>query len=190
MGSTSPTPAAAKSLGIGDLFASGKAAMNVTGIWPSLGTSGYPSTLKFNWGVAPFPTGGATKQHINTICWAGFAMSKTSKYKPQAWGLIKYMAGPVGDQVWGTANGLPAIKAVVTKNNVRKDPTTGVFLRETKFTELPSDINGPATAQGVGDTLTEGLQLLLNTPNAGTVKQVLSIEAQKGQKAIDAYYGH
>jgi len=42
----------------------------------------------------------------------------------------------------------------------------------------------------VSDTLSEGLDLLLNTPNAGTVKQVLTIEAAKGQKAIDAYYGH
>jgi hypothetical protein len=63
-------------------------------------------------------------------------------------------------------------------------------LKEAKFTELPSDINGPAAPQGVGDTLTEGLDLLLNTPNAGTTQQVLTIEAQKGQKALDAYYGH
>jgi multiple sugar transport system substrate-binding protein len=79
----SPTPAAAKSLGIGDLFASNKAAMNVTGVWPSLGDQGYPKTLKFNWGVAPFPVGPNSK-HVNTICWAGFAMSKTSKHKPAA----------------------------------------------------------------------------------------------------------
>jgi multiple sugar transport system substrate-binding protein len=185
----SPTPAGAKSLGVGDLFASGKAAMNVTGIWPSLGSSGYPSTLKFNWGVAPFPTGGATKQHINTICWAGFAMSATSKHKAQAWGLVKSMAGPIGDQVWGTAGGLPALKSVASKDKVNKNAVSGVFLREAKFTELPSDINGPAAPQAVSDTLTEGLDLLLNTPGSATVKQVLTIEAQKGQKAINAYYG-
>jgi multiple sugar transport system substrate-binding protein len=185
----SPTPAAAKSLGIGDLFASGKAAMNVTGIWPSLGTAGYPRTLKFNWGVASFPTGPKAK-HVNTICWAGFGMSNTSAHKAQGWGLIKYMAGPVGDAVWGTAGGLPALKAVATKDKVSKNPVSGVFLKEAKFTALPSDINGPAAPQAVSDTLSEGLDLLLNTPNAGTVKQVLSIEAQKGQKAINTYYGH
>jgi multiple sugar transport system substrate-binding protein len=186
----SPTPAAAKALGIGDLFASGKAAMNVTGIWPSLGATGYPHTLKFNWGVAPFPLAGKTSKHINTICWAGFAMSHTSKKQALGWGLIKYMAGPVGDQVWGTAGGLPALKSVAAKDKVSKNPVSGVFLKEAKFTELPSDINGPAAPQAVSDTLSEGLDLLLNTPNAGTVKQVLTIEAQKGQKAINAYYGH
>jgi multiple sugar transport system substrate-binding protein len=184
----SPTPAAAKSLGVGDLFASGKAAMNVTGVWPSLGTAGYPNTLKFNWGVAPFPTG-PNANHVNTICWAGFAMSKTTKHPQQGWGLVKYMAGPVGDQIWGTAGGLPAIKAVATKFKVNKNPISGVFLKEAKFTELPSDINGPAAPQAVSDTLSEGLDLLLNTPNAGTTQQVLTIEAQKGQKAINAYYG-
>ena len=182
----SPTPAAAKSLGIGDLFASQKAAMNVTGIWPSLGASGYPSTLKFNWGVAPFPTGPHAK-HVNTICWAGFGMSPTSKHKNQAWGLVKYMAGPVGDNVWGTAGGLPALKAIAAKHKVSKNPVSGVFLKEAKFSDLPSDINGPAAPQAVSDTLTEGLDLLLNSPNAGTVQQVLTIEAQKGQKAIQQY---
>jgi ABC-type glycerol-3-phosphate transport system substrate-binding protein len=185
----SPTPAQASSLGVGDPFASGKAAMNVTGIWPSLGTSGYGSTLKFHWGVAPFPAGGKTKQHINTICWAGFAMSKTSKHKQQAWGLVKYMAGPVGDNVWGVAGGLPALKVVAAKHKVSKNPVSGVFLREAKFTELPSDINGPAAPAAVSDTLHEGMDLLLNNPGSSTVKQVLTIEAQKGQKAIDAYYG-
>jgi len=186
----SPTPAQASSLGVGDLFASNKAAMSITGIWPSLGATGYPSTLKFKWGVAPFPGSGRTKKHINTICWAGFAMSKTAKHKSQAWGLVKYMGGPVGDNVWGVAGGLPAVKSVAAKHHVLKNPVSGVFLREARFTELPSDINGPAAAAGVGDTMHEGLDLLLNTPNAGTVKQVLTIEAQKGQKAINAYYGH
>jgi multiple sugar transport system substrate-binding protein len=185
----SPTPAAAKSLGVGDLFASQKAAMNVTGVWPSLGSSGYPKTLNFHWGVAPFPSG-PKANHVNTICWAGFAMSNTSKHKPQGWGLIKYMAGPVGDAVWGSSNGLPAMKAVAKRFKVNKNPITGVFLKEAKFTALPADINGPAAPQAVSDTLSEGLDLLLNTPNAGTVKQVLTIEAQKGQKAIDTYYGH
>lgn len=182
-----PTPAEASALNSGDLFASGKAAMNMTGIWPSLGASGYPHTLNFHWGVAPLPLGPGSK-HVNTICWAGFAMSKTAKNKPLAWGLIKTMAGPPGDNVWGTANGLPALRSVADKHKVWKNPITGTFLKEVRFTELPSDINGPAAPQAVSDTLSEGLTLLLNTPGSGTVKQVLTIEAQKGQKAITAYY--
>ncbi len=183
-----PTPAQASSLGSGDLFASQKAAMNLTGIWPSLGATGYPKTLSFKWGVAPFPTGKDSK-HVNTICWAGFGMSKTAKNKNASWGLIKAMAGPVGDNVWGTVNGLPSLKVVAKKNNVYKNPVAGTFLREVRFAEFPSDINGPAAPQGVGDVFNEALKLLLNTPNAGSTQQVLNIEAQKGQKALDAYYG-
>jgi multiple sugar transport system substrate-binding protein len=78
------TPTEAKAIN-GDEFASGKAAMNITGIWPSLGATGYRKTLKFNWGVAPFPRGTAS---ANTICWAGFVMSKATKHPREAFGLI------------------------------------------------------------------------------------------------------
>lgn len=184
----SPTPSQASSLGIGDLFAAQKAAMSMTGVWPSLGTTGYLKTLKFHWGVAPFPRG-STAKHVNTICYAGFTLAKTSKHKQQAWELIKTMSGPVGDEVWGTAGGLPAIRAVAKQHGVYKNPVFGVFLRQAKFTDLPEDINGPASTDAVGTPLTQGLDLLLNSPGSATVKQVLNIEAKKGQAIANQYYG-
>jgi multiple sugar transport system substrate-binding protein len=168
----------------GDQFASQKAAMSITGIWPSLGNTGYRKTLKFHWAVAPFPRGTSS---ANTICYAGFVMSRTTKHPREAWGLIQYMSGPVGDQLWAT-NGLPAIKSVAEKTGATHDPVTSVFLKGASFTNLPDDLNGPAAPQGVGDTLKEGLDLLLNTPGT-SVAQVLTIEARKGQKNIDSYYG-
>jgi len=180
----SPTPAQASSLSIGDAFASGKAAMNLTGIWPS---ADYKKTLKFGWAVAPLPHG-ANQKHVNTICYAGFTMAHTTRHPQQAWELIKYLSGPVGDSVWVT-NGLPSIKSVADKAGVTRDPVSSVFLKEAGFVNLPEDINGPAAAQGVGDTLHEALQLLLNNSSGGvSVAQVLKIEAKKGQKQIDAYY--
>lgn len=184
-----PTPTEASSLGVGDLFASQKAAMSLTGVWPSLGDTGYVNTLKFNWGVAPFPRGSSSAKKVNTICYAGFTMTSTSKHKQLGWDLIKTMSGPVGDNVWGTAGGLPALKSVAKKHNVYKNKVFGVFLRQAKFSNLPSDINGPAAPQAVSDTLSQGLDLVLNTPGQATVKQMLDIEAQKGQAAINQYYG-
>jgi len=177
------TPTAAKAVN-GDQFASQKAAMNITGIWPSLGDSGYRKTLKFHWGVAPFPRGSAS---ANTICYAGFVMSKATKHPKEAWGLIQYMSGPVGDQLWAT-NGLPAVKSVADKTGATHDPVSSVFLKGATFTNLPDDLNGAAAPQGVGDTLTEGLDLLFNSPGT-SVSQVLTIEANKGQKNVNSYYG-
>lgn len=181
-----PTPAQSKSLNIGDLFASGKAAMNLTGIWPSLGDAGYRKVLKFNFGVAPFPHGNGSSA-ANTICYAGFAMAKTTKHPKEAWGLIKYMSGPVGDQLWGTVNGLPAIKSVADKTGASHDAITSVFLKGASFTNLPDDLNGPAAPQGVGDTLTQGLDLLFTSPST-PVATALKLEAVKGQQAVDQYY--
>lgn len=177
------TPTAAKAIN-GDTFASQKAAMSINGIWPSLGDSGYRKTLKFNWGVAPFPRGTAS---ANTICYAGFVMSKSTKHPKESWGLIQYMSGPVGDQLWAT-NGLPAVKSVAEKTGATKDPVSSVFLKGASFTNLPDDLNGPAAPQGVGDTLTEGLDLLLNSPGT-SVSQVMTIEAKKGQQNINSYFG-
>ena len=186
----SPTPAQQSSLNIGDPFASAKTAMTITGIWPYPGATGYsnPKTLKFNWGVAPLPLGSANAKPINTICYAGFVMSKTTKNPSQTWGLIKYMSGPVGDTVWAK-NGLPAIPAVAAKVGADKNPVESVFLKAVNFATLPADANSGPSAQSVGDTLTEGLNLLLNTPGT-PVQQVLNIEAKKGQKVIQQYLGH
>ena len=40
----------------------------------------------------------------------------------------------------------------------------------------------------MGATLTEGLDLLFTNPGT-PVQQVLTIEAKKGQKAVNTYYG-
>lgn len=178
------TPTAAKAVN-GDQFASQKAAMSINGVWPSVGDTAYRKTLKFNWAVAPFPRGTSP---ANTICYAGFVMSRTTKHPKEAWGLIQYMSGPVGDRFWAT-NGLPAVKSVADSTGASHDPVASVFLKAASFTNLPDDLNGPAAPQGVGDTLTEGLDLLLGNPGT-SVSQVLTIEANKGQKAINSYFGH
>jgi multiple sugar transport system substrate-binding protein len=182
----SPTPAQQNSLNLGDAFASQKAAMEVTGIWPYVGASGYKAGLKFNYGVAPLPLGSAGAKPVNTICYAGFVMSKTTKHPDQTWGLIKYMSGPVGDTVWAH-NGLPSVQAVANKVGATKDPVESVFLNAVNFASLPADANSGPSAQSVGDTLTQGLDLLLNNPGT-PVQQVLSIEAKKGQQVVNTYY--
>ncbi len=179
-----PTPTQSSALG-SDPFASGKAAMNLTGVWPSLGPAGYKAKPPFSFGVAPFPRG-TSSAHVNTICYAGFVMSKATKHPNEAFALIRYLSGPVGDTVW-SQNGLPSVRAVAQAKGVFHDPVESVFLKEVGFANLPADTTGAATEQAVGDTLTQGLDLLLNNPST-PVAGVLKIEASKGQQILDKYY--
>jgi multiple sugar transport system substrate-binding protein len=180
----SPLPSQTSALG-SDPFASGKTAMSLTGVWPSLGPTGYSAKPPFSIGVAPFPSGyGHTMQHVNTICYAGFVLSKSSKHINEAFALIRYLSGPVGSAVWAQ-NGLPAVRSVALDKGIYNNPIDKVFLNEVTFTDLPADINGPSTEEAIGDNLTKGLDLLLNTPGT-SVSQVLNIEANKAQAALSS----
>ncbi len=179
----SPTPSqfATATNGGADPFAQGKVAMNVTGIWPS---PTYKTTSGLSFGVVSFPRVAGVPQN-NTICYAGFAMTRTAKHPKEAAALIKLMSGPVGDAIWGKVS-LPAVKAVATRNGDAMNPIRGVFLNGVKnIRQLPGDLTGPNAGPAVGDTLHEGLTLLAGSPGT-PVQQVLTIEAKKGQAALGA----
>jgi len=176
-----PTPSqfASATNGGADPFAQGKVAMNVTGIWPS---PTYNTTANLSYGVVSFPQAAGAPPN-NTICYAGFAMARTTQHPKEVAALIKLMSGPVGDAIWGKVS-LPAVKAVADKNGDAMDPVRGVFLNGVKnIRQLPGDITGPEAAAAVGDTLHEGLTLLDGSPGT-PVQQVLTIEAKKGQAAL------
>jgi multiple sugar transport system substrate-binding protein len=180
-----PTPSqqASATNGGADPFAQGKVAMNITGVWPS---STYKATPNLHFGVVPFPrtTGGP---QVNTIYYAGFAMTRATKHPKEAAALIKLMSGPVGDAIWGKT-ALPAIKSIADQSSNTMDPVRSVFIKGVKnINTLPGDLTGPDAAAAVGTTLSEGLTLI--DGSAGTsVRQVLQIEAKKGQQALASFH--
>lgn len=76
-----------------DLFAQGKIAMYVTGIWE---VPRFRTEIKdFSWDIAAFPAG-PTGLHGVASGGSGYGMAATSAHKKEAWELVKYLAGPVG----------------------------------------------------------------------------------------------
>lgn len=91
----SPSAIELASSGVGshELFAQGKIAMYVSGIWevPRFRTE----ISGFDWDIAPFPAGPTGRRGVPTG-WSGYGIAASSKHKQEAWELVKYLAGPVG----------------------------------------------------------------------------------------------
>ena len=91
----SPSAIELASSGVGshELFAQGRIAMYVSGIWevPRFRTE----ISGFDWDIAPFPAGPTGQRGVQTG-WSGYGIAASSKHKQEAWELVKYLAGPVG----------------------------------------------------------------------------------------------
>lgn len=91
----SPSAIELASSGVGshELFAQGRIAMYVSGIWE---VPRFRTEIKgFDWDIAPFPAG-PTGLHGVQTGWSGYGMAATSAHKAAAWELVKYLAGPIG----------------------------------------------------------------------------------------------
>jgi multiple sugar transport system permease protein len=94
-----------------DLFAQGRVAMYVTGIWevPRFRTE---IGSRFDWDIAGFPAG-PTGQHGCPTGWSGYAMTSATKHPNEAWMLVKYLAGVPGlSRLAATGIAQPALAAV------------------------------------------------------------------------------
>lgn len=105
-----PAPVALVNMGMGVdiMFASGRLAMFLSGIWetPAL------RTRNFRWDVAMFPVGPSGIRRFGTGG-TGYAILKSSKHKKEAWEVLKALTGPAGQEELGR-RGLaqPARRAV------------------------------------------------------------------------------
>ncbi len=91
----SPSAVDLASSGVGphELFAQGKVAMYVTGIWE---VPRFRTEIKdFDWDIAAFPAGPTGLHGVGTG-WSGYGITTASKHKQDAWELVKYLAGPIG----------------------------------------------------------------------------------------------
>ncbi len=88
-----PTPVALANLGMGvDLmFASGRLAMFLSGIWETPGLRNYD----FEWDVAMFPKNSEGIRAFGSGG-SGYAILKSSNHKKEAWEVVKALTGPMG----------------------------------------------------------------------------------------------
>ncbi|MEM7537064.1 MAG: sugar ABC transporter substrate-binding protein [Chloroflexota bacterium] len=81
-------PSAEQRADIGDMFAAGKAAMNVVGHWR---VPRYLANAEFAFDFAPLPEGAIAANRADGSC---FAVSASSEHPDEAWEFVKFLAGP------------------------------------------------------------------------------------------------
>jgi multiple sugar transport system permease protein len=92
----SPTSTELQASGVSthDLFAQGRIAMYMTGIWE---VPRFREEIgeRFDWDIAPWPKGPTGLRGVATG-WSGYAMTTASRHPQEAWNLLKYLAGKPG----------------------------------------------------------------------------------------------
>jgi ABC-type glycerol-3-phosphate transport system substrate-binding protein len=96
-------------MGTSDMFMNGTVAMFLSGIWK---TPRFRDIKNFDWDIVMFPKGPTGIRAFSTGG-SGYGILKTSKYKKEAWQLVKYISGEEGArQLAATGLAQPAIVAV------------------------------------------------------------------------------
>jgi len=105
-----------------DLFKTGKIGMIDADYW---GVAIFKeANMKF--GVIDYPRAKGVKPIIEG--WVGtWSICNKSKYKNEAWKLLKFIAGPEGAEIMGKAWAIPILPSVRKKLNWDKDPYNKVF---------------------------------------------------------------
>lgn len=111
-----PSPATVQGFQGVDIFGAGKAAMNMTGVWP---LQTYKSTPHFNFGVAPVPKGPAG--YGNAICYAGYGIYSGSPNKQAAFDFLKFLTGPQGETIQANY-AFVSMRSVAQKTHQVADP--------------------------------------------------------------------
>lgn len=114
-----PTQADSASATMAQLFLQGKLAMHLSGRWL---VPKYRSDAKFGWNVVNFPAG--DNGSIVPLDASGWAVSQSSKHKPEAVRLINYLSSKKSIEKFSESGLIvPA----------RKDVARGVFLNDNKL---------------------------------------------------------
>jgi multiple sugar transport system substrate-binding protein len=153
-----------------DVFQTGKAAMDLTGIWPE---AGYAKDPSFHFGVVGLPQG---KVRANQVCYAGLGLYKGSKNPDQAWLFLRYIGGQPG-QTQFASNGLPSMPSVADSLKIAQDPNKSVFLNENTYLKPLPDMR----TRYWNDTTAKYFQAALDDllANGGDVQAALTNAAQK-----------
>jgi multiple sugar transport system substrate-binding protein len=161
-----------------DMFGSQRVAMWVSGRWF---VTQYNKTPGLEYATAPLPVG--PKGPSNTLFYAGFAISSTSKNKDAAWQFLKFLAGPVGSKIM-TSNGFSAVKQVTKELGQSDDPIFKSWLDTAEFIKTgPGNINYHYQVSGAQEFKQVMDRVVL--PDKVDIKEALNTAGNNAQKLLD-----
>ena len=131
-----PSPAASEAMNpAGDIFTTGKIAMNLTGGW---GWWNYPEIQDFRWGAAALPYGADGRQDI--VFTDPWMMSAQTSHPDQAWTFLKYLTGAAQQESWMEFTGAPPVRKSLAETWYRQFP--GMTPEEVKMVHLGALTHG------------------------------------------------
>jgi multiple sugar transport system permease protein len=159
-----------------NLFAQGRVAMYMTGIWevPKF----REEIQNFDWDIAPFPAGPTGLRGVTTGG-SGYGISATTQYPKESWELLKYIAGPIGLGNLAKAGlAQPAISSLANSRlwlDGKRPVNRKVTIEEVPYSHVDGIVFDPDWPQ-VNQIIEPKLQLVWN----GTLT---------AQQAVDEFYG-
>ena len=113
-----PSPAVSDALSAdGDVFMSGKVAMNLTGGW---GWWNYTAVKDFRWAAAALPYGAdGRKDVVFTDPWM---MSSKTAHPNEAWTFLKFLTAPAQQESWMKLTGAPPVRVSLAETWYRQFP--------------------------------------------------------------------
>ncbi len=125
-----PSPAASDAINTtGDIFMTGKIAMNLTGGW---GWWNYPDIQDFRWAAAALPYGADGRRDV--LFTDPWMMSSKSAHPDQAWTFLKYLTGAAQQKSWMELTGAPPVRQSLAETWYRQFP--GMAPEEVKMVHL------------------------------------------------------
>jgi len=136
-----PTSSDQQSMSTADLFSAGKAAIALAGHWR------YQTFIRaagLDFDVTPLPVGPRrqTRSSCSNIGTTGLAISASSRHREKAWEFVKFVAGPVGQEIIAESGlFVPALRSALTSDGfARAHRTIG---------HLSVLTEGPAHSEGL-----------------------------------------
>ncbi len=170
-----PSPATVQGFQVVDMFQAGKAAMNLTGIWPM---QNYLRTPHLSFGVAPMPKGPAG--YGNAICYAGYGINSAAPNKQAAYDFLKFLTGPQGERIQANY-AFVSLRSVAKTSGQTTNPLMKGFLEGVpSIHELGSLVNPTYVSTGSTD-FGNALTTILLKPNSN-IRQTLTQAAQLAEK--------
>ncbi|MEW5693135.1 MAG: sugar ABC transporter substrate-binding protein [Candidatus Hydrogenedentota bacterium] len=99
------------------IFMTGKAAMCTYGRWMCMQ---FKDIKDFDWDVAVLPS---KNKRFATLFTVAYSIAKTSKHPDEAWRLVKYLTGPVGQKATArSGHAIPSIKSIASSDDFINAP--------------------------------------------------------------------
>ncbi|HIQ06199.1 MAG TPA: sugar ABC transporter substrate-binding protein [Anaerolineae bacterium] len=121
-----------------EMFASGRAAMKVSGGWRVIA---FRDIKDFEWDIAPIPKSPRTGQRATVVDTVSWSIAKGTKYPDAAWELLKFFAGEAG-QVRTAQSGMATPSMIkYARSEAFLDPTKPPAHREVLISYTEDEVN-------------------------------------------------